>query len=61
LPWCPGGEEHSDGTKGEGMIKRFDFSIGSEYRSENITKWDADRRTENERPIEVDEKTRKII
>jgi hypothetical protein len=43
------------------MIEKFDFIIGSEYRSENITKWDIDRRTENERPIEGDGKTIKII
>jgi hypothetical protein len=29
LWWC-GGAEHSDGRKGEGMIKKFDFIIGSE-------------------------------
>jgi hypothetical protein len=57
LPWWRGQTEHTDGRKSEGMIKEFEIVIDSECRSNMITKWDGDRRAEDERPIEADGET----
>jgi hypothetical protein len=45
--------EHTDGRKSKGMIQKFGIIVDSEYRSNMITKWDGDRRAEDERPIEA--------
>jgi hypothetical protein len=61
LPWWRGRAEHTDGRQSEEMTDKFDFVVGSEYRSDNIMKWDADRRTGNQRPIEADRETIETI